>query len=143
MSERVADSVGLDLSTMDVTCKRSSAGRLRAGAVPSCCTCAESAAPRAGSANVNMRSLAGDRDTELSVALWQPAHMMPRPVPKAARTPRGAVHCFRMSVWSEHLANGSSEEGTRAMVDPESLESVRRVWELAAVRSCAVFRKIA
>jgi phospholipase D1/2 len=56
-----------------------------------------------GSANINTRSLAGTRDTEIAVAAYQPAHT----VEVAARSnfggPRGQVHCFRMSLWGEHL----------------------------------------
>jgi hypothetical protein len=62
-----------------------------------------------------------------------------RPVSKDAQTPLGAVHAFRMSVWAEHLANGNSKEGTKAMMYPSTLESVRRVWELAAVRFLPIF----
>ena len=82
-----------------------------------------------------MRSLAGDRDSEIAVAMWQPSHTLQRPFDaNAPKLPRGDVHCFRMSVWGEHMDNGGSKEGTEAMMDPASLDCVHRVQELAAVR---------
>jgi len=66
-----------------------------------------------GSANINERSMAGDRDTEIAVGCFQPAFTA------AKRTPHGKVHAFRMSLWAEH---------TRAMhaafEHPESKECV-------------------
>lgn len=96
-------------------------------------TCSER--PCAGSANVNMRSLAGTRDTEIATALWQPAHMA-WPEGKRAQ-PRGQVHSFRMSVWREHMANASVTNADVAlMMDPTQLRCVRRVQQLAEVRPC-------
>jgi len=46
-----------------------------------------------GSANINERSMAGDRDTEIAIGAYQPHQP----------TPYGAVHNFRMSLWAEHL----------------------------------------
>jgi len=49
-----------------------------------------------GSANINQRSLAGSRDTEIAVGAYQPDHT-------GADAPRGKVHAYRMSLWEEHL----------------------------------------
>ncbi len=48
-----------------------------------------------GSANINMRSMAGTRDTEIAVGCWQP-HFV-------GRNALGDVHMFRSSLWNEHL----------------------------------------
>merc|ERR1712110_488168 len=48
-----------------------------------------------GSANINQRSMAGTRDTEMAVGCWQPAF--------PAGNPYGDVHTFRMSLWTEHF----------------------------------------
>jgi phosphatidylserine/phosphatidylglycerophosphate/cardiolipin synthase-like enzyme len=92
----------------------------------------------AGSANVNMRSLAGTRDSEIAAAIWQPAHLLARLPTAQAQLPRGEVHAFRMSVWREHLANGTSQEDVAAMMDPSALTTVHQVQRLAEVRSLTV-----
>ena len=48
-----------------------------------------------GSANINQRSMAGTRDTEMAVGCWQPAF--------PEQNPYGDVHMFRMSLWAEHM----------------------------------------
>merc|ERR1711983_555620 len=48
-----------------------------------------------GSANINQRSMAGTRDTEMAVGCWQPAF--------PDDNPYGDVHIFRMSLWTEHF----------------------------------------
>ena len=44
-----------------------------------------------GSANINQRSMAGTRDTEMAVGCWQPAF--------PDSNPYGDVHIFRKSLW--------------------------------------------
>ena len=56
-----------------------------------------------GSANINQRSLAGERDTEICIGAFQPEHSI------AEGPPRGAIHTFRMALWSAHLGGFSSE----------------------------------
>ena len=48
-----------------------------------------------GSANLNQRSMAGSRDTEIAVGSWQPSF--------APDNPYGDVHAFRMSLFTEHF----------------------------------------
>jgi phospholipase D1/2 len=64
-----------------------------------------------GSANINQRSLAGSRDTEIAVGAYQPHH-----------GPRGKVYAYRMSLWEEHLGSVRPE-----MDQPESPACVRTV----------------
>ena len=71
-----------------------------------------------GSANINERSMAGSRDTEMAVGCWQPAYDV--------ETPSGDVHRFRMSLWVEHFRYCHP-----LMNDPASLECVRKVKEIA------------
>jgi phospholipase D1/2 len=72
-----------------------------------------------GSANINERSLAGDRDSEICVEAWQPKYL------NAIRT-RGKIHEFRMSVWLEHTNYPCKE-----FLEPNSFacsELVRKSW---------------
>ncbi|CAH9143138.1 unnamed protein product [Cuscuta epithymum] len=75
-----------------------------------------------GSANINQRSMAGSKDTEIAMGAYQPYHTW------AARHhhPWGQVYGYRMSLWKEHL--GMLEE---LFEEPEKLECVKRVNEIA------------
>lgn len=74
-----------------------------------------------GSANINDRSLSGNRDTEIATGSYQPMY-----VGTGGELPRGDVSMFRRALWAEHL-------GTAAPVDqdPSSVECVRAVRWLA------------
>ncbi|XP_042051343.1 phospholipase D delta-like [Salvia splendens] len=52
-----------------------------------------------GSANINQRSMAGSRDTEIAMGAYQPHHTWA----KKKYHPRGQVYGYRMSLWAEHL----------------------------------------
>jgi phospholipase D1/2 len=52
-----------------------------------------------GSANLNERSLAGNRDSEIAQGSYQPAHLNG---PGGGRA-QSIVHAFRMLLWHEHL----------------------------------------
>ncbi len=80
-----------------------------------------------GSANVNQRSLGGNRDTEIAVGAYQPEHTVESEV-----HPRGGVHTYRMALWAAHLGGAD-----RAYLNPgsdECLAKVRKVtrayWKL-------------
>ena len=79
-----------------------------------------------GSANINQRSMAGERDSEICVGAFQPDHSI------SDGQPRGDIHTFRMALWSAHLGGYSDifENPNSA----ECLEYVRGVtsqfWEL-------------
>ena len=68
-----------------------------------------------GSANINERSLAGTRDTEMAVGCWQPTF--------TNQNPSGSVHNFRLSLWREHFRSCVDDVMNR----PETLECVRKV----------------
>eukprot|EP00092_Neocalanus_flemingeri_P027266 GFUD01029568.1.p1 GENE.GFUD01029568.1~~GFUD01029568.1.p1 ORF type:complete len:832 (-),score=202.16 GFUD01029568.1:287-2782(-) len=70
-----------------------------------------------GSANINERSMAGTRDTEMAVGCWQPQFN--------AYNPYGDVHMFRMSLWAEHLKTW--EEQFRF---PGTLDCTARIKEM-------------
>lgn len=55
----------------------------------------------AGSANINQRSLDGDRDSELAIGAYQSAHLCT----DYASNPMGDVHQFRVSLFTEHLGH--------------------------------------
>ncbi|KAL9276383.1 hypothetical protein ACSQ67_026066 [Phaseolus vulgaris] len=75
-----------------------------------------------GSANINQRSMAGSRDTEIAMGAYQPRHTW------SAKKghPHGQVYGYRMSLWAEHTG---SIEG--CFKDPESLECVKSVNNIA------------
>ncbi|KAG1361014.1 Phospholipase D delta [Cocos nucifera] len=69
-----------------------------------------------GSANINQRSLAGSRDTEIAMGAYQPH----RTWVEKKRHPRGQVYGYRMSLWAEHL--GIVDDLYK---EPSSLECVK------------------
>jgi phospholipase D1/2 len=75
-----------------------------------------------GSANINQRSLAGSRDTEIAVGAYQPRHAGGR-----GRPPRGKVFGYRMSLWEEHLGKEVVRQRPEAVRRPESRECVALV----------------
>lgn len=75
-----------------------------------------------GSANINQRSLAGSRDTEIAMGAYQPHHTWA----EKNRHPHGQVYGYRMSLWSEHT--GMLDELFKV---PDSLDCVRLVNEIA------------
>lgn len=75
-----------------------------------------------GSANINQRSLAGSKDTEIAMGAYQPHHSWG----KKQQHPRGQIYGYRMSLWAEHL--GTLED---CFQEPEALECVRRVNAIA------------
>jgi len=72
-----------------------------------------------GSANINERSMAGNRDSEIAVESWQPAH-------SKEIKPRGGVHQFRMSLWAEHVGKSYCE-----FLQPNTPECVRKVFTIS------------
>ncbi|RWW29890.1 hypothetical protein GW17_00005577 [Ensete ventricosum] len=77
-----------------------------------------------GSANLNKRSLAGDRDTEIAHGSYQPAYLN-----GSGGRARGDVHGFRMSLWYDHFMSYCAD--TSIFLDPENLECVRTVRRFA------------
>merc|ERR1712095_122156 len=71
-----------------------------------------------GSANINQRSMAGTRDTEMAVGCWQPAF--------PAENPHGDVHQFRMSLWATHFMSTDN-----VLLYPGSIECVNQVKKMA------------
>ncbi|XP_076948548.1 phospholipase D delta-like isoform X3 [Bidens hawaiensis] len=71
-----------------------------------------------GSANINQRSMAGSRDTEIAMGAYQPHHTWAQ----KKHHPRGQVYGYRMSLWAEHM--GTVEEYFK---EPESLTCVQNI----------------
>ena len=76
-----------------------------------------------GSANINQRSLGGNRDTEIAVGGYQPDHT----VEAVGGDPRGGVHTFRSALWAAHL--GGHDE---AYLNPGSDECLAKVREVTS-----------
>ena len=62
-----------------------------------------------GSANINQRSLGGNRDTEIAVGAYQPDHTVKSSQVKEEGNPRGSVHTYRMALWAAHLGGYAQE----------------------------------
>lgn len=77
-----------------------------------------------GSANVNTRSMSGTRDTEIAVGIHQPAHTLQSAALANFSVPRGQVHCFRLSLWGEHLRFLDNR-----FLEPSSMNCMRLVRE--------------
>lgn len=75
-----------------------------------------------GSANINQRSMAGSRDTEIAMGSYQPHHTWG----KKKRHPRGQVYGYRMSLWAEHLGMVD-----KCFKEAETLDCVKRVNAIA------------
>ncbi|KAI9109272.1 hypothetical protein K1719_019895 [Acacia pycnantha] len=76
-----------------------------------------------GSANINQRSLAGSRDTEIAMGAYQPNHTWE----KKGAHPHGQVYGYRMSLWAEHL--GKVDD---CFKEPKSFECVKKVNNIAS-----------
>ena len=80
-----------------------------------------------GSANINERSLGGNRDTEIAAGGYQPGHTV-----EEEGDPRGSVHTFRMALWSAHF--GGYDEAYLNPISEECLAKVRETsqtfWDL-------------
>ncbi|KAF6993066.1 hypothetical protein CFC21_010006 [Triticum aestivum] len=74
-----------------------------------------------GSANLNERSMAGYRDSEIAIGAYQPHR-----ITSGAELAKGHVHGFRMSLWHEHLGKTHDD-----FLRPGSLECVQRVNKMA------------
>ncbi|XP_010531126.1 PREDICTED: phospholipase D delta-like [Tarenaya hassleriana] len=76
-----------------------------------------------GSANINQRSLAGTKDTEIAMGAYQPHQTWS----SKGKHPRGQVYGYRMSLWAEHMGvtgNHFVEAG-----EVECVKSVNRIAE--------------
>ncbi|KNC82703.1 hypothetical protein SARC_05021 [Sphaeroforma arctica JP610] len=72
-----------------------------------------------GSANINERSLAGDRDTELCMGMYQPNYRRE----ENNELPKGDVACFRKALWCEHASSVADESDV--LDQPDSMECVK------------------
>ncbi|KAK6131027.1 hypothetical protein DH2020_035225 [Rehmannia glutinosa] len=75
-----------------------------------------------GSANINQRSMAGSRDTEIAMGAYQPHYTWT----KKKEHPCGQIYGYRMSLWAEHI--GSIDN---CFKDPKNLECVKYVNSVA------------
>ncbi|KAJ9436383.1 Phospholipase D gamma 1 [Diplonema papillatum] len=76
-----------------------------------------------GSCNVNDRSMAGDRDSEIAVGMHQPHYGT-----QLGGSGRGKIHAFRKSLWTEHLALHTDGEPMPKFIDqPESVQCIQWV----------------
>jgi len=74
-----------------------------------------------GTANINQRSLGGNRDTEIAVGGFQPGHTGE----EEDGEPRGQIHTFRMSLFAAHL--GGHHDAYLNPSSPSCVEKVRQV----------------
>ncbi|KAK9948329.1 hypothetical protein M0R45_003910 [Rubus argutus] len=75
-----------------------------------------------GSANINQRSMAGTKDTEIAMGAYQLHHTWA----EKQRHPCGQIYGYRMSLWAEHLGKLDA-----CFKEAGNLECVRTVNEIA------------
>ena len=73
-----------------------------------------------GSANINERSLGGNRDSEIAVGAFQPGHTV-----NEEGDPRGGIHTYRMALWAAHL--GGVDEAYLNPGSDDCLAKVKKV----------------
>ncbi|KAJ0251058.1 Phospholipase D delta [Hirschfeldia incana] len=76
-----------------------------------------------GSANINQRSMAGTKDTEIAMGAYQPHYTWAN----KGKHPRGQVYGYRMSLWAEHLGKTGDEFVEPA--DPDCVKNVNKIAE--------------
>ncbi|KAJ3690815.1 hypothetical protein LUZ61_019979 [Rhynchospora tenuis] len=76
-----------------------------------------------GSANINQRSLAGSRDTEIAMGAYQPHYTWA----EKKKHPHGQVYGYRMSLWAEHL--GMVDHRFKEPYHPETIKLVNEIAE--------------
>jgi phospholipase D1/2 len=74
-----------------------------------------------GSANINQRSMDGARDSEIAMGAYQPHYLS-----TAGKAQRGQIHCFRMSLWYEHMGMLDN-----LFLQPQTLDCIRKVNTIA------------
>jgi len=74
-----------------------------------------------GSANINERSMAGNRDSEIAIGAYQPYFTSET----SSGQPRGDIHAFRVGLWSSHM-----RRMLPCFLEPESVECVRSINEI-------------
>jgi len=79
-----------------------------------------------GSANINQRSMDGERDTEIAYGAYQP-HF----TGENSNSPRGTVQAFRLQLWSAHLGikDPAELDYFREPHDPAVVERVKNIAE--------------
>uniref|UniRef100_A0A2N9G445 phospholipase D n=1 Tax=Fagus sylvatica TaxID=28930 RepID=A0A2N9G445_FAGSY len=78
-----------------------------------------------GSANINQRSMAGSRDTEIAMGAYQPHHTWGR----KKGHPHGQIYGFRMSLWAEHLGILDIDDCFKEPKDLACIKSVNKIAE--------------
>ncbi|MED6217523.1 hypothetical protein PIB30_018537 [Stylosanthes scabra] len=85
-----------------------------------------------GSANVNQRSMDGERDTEIAIGCYQLSQDNNNEGNN--QMSHGEIHAFRMSLWYEHTASSANYD---LFLEPQSLECVDmmhsigdKMWEI-------------
>lgn len=85
-----------------------------------------------GSANINQRSMDGGRDSEIAMGAYQPHYLGTAgkaargQIGTAGKAARGQIHCFRMSLWYEHM--GMLD---KLFLQPQTLDCIRKVNAIA------------
>ena len=76
-----------------------------------------------GSANINERSMNGNRDTEMAIGAFETEHTKEN---TGGELVQGAIHTFRRALWAEHCGEHKEEH-----IDPSSLECMQSMRAIA------------
>ena len=98
-----------------------------------------------GSANINERSMAGSRDSEIAVGCYQPDFMSQGLISSKLLLLKiylkvflvGEVRKFRLSLWAEHLRSSDP-----TFLYPSSMECVQRMKTMAAYNWSQYLQKL-
>jgi phospholipase D1/2 len=93
-----------------------------------------------GSANINDRSLFGDRDSEIAAVVHHGEPMAARMRGEEAVVSR-FVHELRMRLWAEHLGIGAREDELCAIADPMSAACFD-LWNRRTSQNTHAFRDV-
>lgn len=95
-----------------------------------------------GSANINDRSMLGDRDTEIAVLIEDPVDVISSRMHDSPFLVSRFAHQLRVALWCEHLGLDESKAEDRAKVaDPLSAETWAR-WRETSSHNTALFHSL-
>ena len=87
-----------------------------------------------GSANLNERSMAGNRDSEICVAMWPtPGYQYP----PGAQTAEDQIKTFRVQLWQEHLVGSAGYAQLRNNNGVDAFDTPKAAATVSGIRAAA------
>ena len=92
------------------------------------------------SANLNDRSLLGDRDSELGVLIADAVPPVAKNEAAGEATADGVVRDMRLRLWAEHL--GMTFADAKAFLDDPSTDECWELWTTCASRNTRIYEAV-